>query len=195
MYRVILIAITLIAVGCGGTKPSRFYKLSAQPVVEEPGEARQVIAIDLSYFPDYLNRPQIVAYASDHEIVVEEYDRWAEPLEENFVQSLLLNISSLRPQDVILAASRVGVNQPDMKVTLRIERFDITADATTTLEASWEIASPSGITRGSAKLEKSVTPAKKGYAQHVAGLSDLVMELAREISAALDAAGTPRDGQ
>jgi len=187
-----ILSVTILAVACGGTKSSRFYLLSSLPAPGEPAEPGRQIALDITYFPDYLQRPQIVAHAGDNELVLEEYDRWGEPLEMGFTRTLIVDLASLRPADAVREADRVGGDLPVVLVTIWVTRFDINGDETTTLQAAWEIDAGSGeARRGSTLAHKPVVPKKKSYAGQVAALSGLVEVLARDISAAID--DLPRD--
>jgi uncharacterized lipoprotein YmbA len=84
------------------TPPARFYVLSALPGGEAASpvaaaERGLAIGIGPVTFPKYLDRPQIVTSTSPYALNMAEFDRWAEPLESNFVRVLAENLALLIP--------------------------------------------------------------------------------------------------
>ena len=96
-----------IVAGCAGPSPrSNYYLLSALPDLET-GEATTAAFDGLSVgigpvsFPGYLDRPQIVIRTGPNEISFSEFDRWAEPLKNNFMRVLKEDLAELLKTDSI----------------------------------------------------------------------------------------------
>ena len=97
------IFLLLILVSCG-TAPSNFYLLSSTNdyQVENSSNNDQIgIGIGNIELPDYLLKPQIVKYTSANEIVYDEFNRWAERLDENFARVMIENLSQMIPTNSI----------------------------------------------------------------------------------------------
>ena len=105
----ILIMLSVVLAGCVGTNPSqpaRFYMLSPTNDTKTPaqaniGEGRITIGIGPVEIPEYLNRAQIVTRVSPTELKLAEFDRWAEPLNNNFSRVLAENLTSLLYNDPV----------------------------------------------------------------------------------------------
>ncbi|MCZ6676001.1 MAG: PqiC family protein [Candidatus Poribacteria bacterium] len=197
----IFISITLVTLtvflivlpGCGGTKPSKFYMLSASGNLENPGLQTTaaegvVIGIRRIKFPDYLKRPQIVTHASTNELTIAEFDRWAEPLEDNFGRVLSQNLSSLIPTDNVLIFPWLASASIDYQIILEIIRFEREASERVSLIAVWTILNPDGkevLLRRKSSLGEAVDKknTKKVYEAIAVVMSRLVAELSREIAA------------
>ena len=196
----IFISITLVTLtvflivlpGCGGTKPSKFYMLSASGNLENPGlhptaVEGVVIGIRRIKFPDYLKRPQIVTHASTNELTIAEFDRWAEPLQDNFGRVFSQNLSSLIPTDNVLIFPWLASASIDYQIILEIIRFEREASERVSLIAVWTILNPDGkevLLRRKSSLGEAVDKknTKKVYEAIAVVMSRLVAELSREIA-------------
>lgn len=119
------LSLTLSA-GCGSTEPSRFYLLSPLPEAEAEegvlGEGLSVVIGPVT-LPEYLNRPQMVMKGGDSEIRLAEFDRWAEPLRDNFSRVVAENVSVLlSTANVSIFPKRVG--HQDYRIEIAVLRFD-----------------------------------------------------------------------
>jgi uncharacterized lipoprotein YmbA len=98
---------SLLGLGACTSTPSRFYLLN--PLAPADGisaaskaERGPVIGLGPISLPKYLDQPQIVSRASRHQLVLGDFDRWAEPLQENVSRVLAENLSLLIPTDHLL---------------------------------------------------------------------------------------------
>ena len=122
----------LSAAGCSiksETAPSRFYMLRplpADPSAPASGidESRPVLALGPVDIPAHLDRPQIVTRTPGTEVKLSEFERWAEPLEDNVTAVLADNLSSLLSTErVTLFPSRLPPDL-DLRVAVEVLRFD-----------------------------------------------------------------------
>lgn len=97
-----LISITVFAISISAcsigskTKPSQYYVLDAR-VKESSSEklSNLVLAVGPISIPGYIDRPQIVTKTDTPELQIEEYARWAEPMDRMFTRALTQNIQIL----------------------------------------------------------------------------------------------------
>lgn len=127
------------SVGCGHSKPARFYLLTPMKNTEDRPKPvprpNLVVGVGPIRFPEYLDRPQMVRRLDDNRVELAEYDRWAEPLADNFQRVLCENLAAhLGTQNIETAPFR-----PDVKIDLRVQidvlRFDVTTDGQAVLVA------------------------------------------------------------
>lgn len=191
-----LAAVWLLQIGCGGTKPSRFYVLTALPAVPLSAASAfdAVVGIDPPEFPDYLKRPNIVTFTGGNELELAEYDRWAEPLEDNFGRVLRDNVAALLSNRVLVVYPWAGRGKVAYRVATDVLRFEQLAEDTVSLEAHWRVVATedgrtvaedtSRLSAASALEEKKKD---RDYERVVSTMSDLLAELSREIAAAIEA--------
>ena len=71
-------------------------------VRDDPGTAAAqgpVIGVGPITVPKYLDRPQIVTRSGRNQLALGEFDRWAEPLQDNVLRVLAENLAFLIPTD------------------------------------------------------------------------------------------------
>lgn len=137
-------------------------------------------------FPDYLDRPQIVSRITPGKLDLAEFDRWAEPLSENFIRVLAEDISAA------LSRSRVAIypwprtSQPDCHVAVDVNQFEGVPGGRATLNARWTLHGEQGKKVLAQRNTEIIEPVDAvSYEALVAAQSRAVASLAREIATAV----------
>ncbi|MFA9454333.1 MAG: membrane integrity-associated transporter subunit PqiC [Candidatus Aminicenantaceae bacterium] len=187
---IVLTACTLLLQpGCSGTKPSRFYVLSPMPPGETPANQELSIGVGPLKFPDFLLRPQIVTQAKANQLEYAEYDRWAEPLDENFVRVLAGNLAHLVPTDQVHIYPWLETLQVQYQVLLQVIHFGHTESGQIELTISWSVLEHAKrehlLQRRSTFSRPAPAADPTDYAALAAGMSELIEEFSREVAQAL----------
>ena len=146
-FNILIIAVVItIFTGCAGTsKPSTFYLLSSLPESEHSIQATAdngalSVLIGPITLPAYLDRNQVVTVAGSHELVLDEFVRWAEPLQDTLYRVLSENLSLLLKTPKVYAYNSRGSKPVDFRITIDITRFDSSAGGDAYLNAFWTVA-------------------------------------------------------
>jgi len=187
-----LIATLALLSGCASTPPSRFYVLTprveakAKVEAEEPGVFLLVGPVEVAA---YLDRPQIVTRSGENEVELAEFDRWAQSLKESLPKLLGSSLSALLGRERVFGANEPALGEPRFRVGLSVSRFDGAIGGDVVLEARWlllggpDARDPQLL---SIRTSRIVKPAgSDGYRSLVAGMSEAVADLCREIAAAV----------
>jgi uncharacterized lipoprotein YmbA len=182
----------LIISGCvSKSAPNRFYTLNAIPKPEvkaNVSEGEQCVAIGIGpvELPAYLDRPQIVVRTSANRFDFTEFDRWAEPLKDNFKRVLMENISTiLCVEPIAVYPWRRSINV-DYQVTVEVLHLYSDKERTAVLDAYWAVWKEHGKKVLVSKRSRFQQVANsKGYEAMVAAQSKTVEALCREIATAL----------
>lgn len=170
-------ALLALCAACGTTSPSRFFALSALESDGTGGNA--AVVVDPVQVADYLKRPQLVRRQSAVELEVDEYSRWAEPLD--------LALTRVLDQDlrVLLGAGAGGVT----RVACSVTRFEEDVDGSAVLEASYTLRSVDGPQdpRAQAWIARAPLAERGDPAALAAALDGLVHDFARALAAAIAA--------
>jgi uncharacterized lipoprotein YmbA len=184
---VLLIAVLLA--GCGGSAPPvEFYTLNSLSGMKQqvnPANADQNIAIGVGpvEIPKILDRPQIVTRTGPNKVKMDEFHRWAGPLEAGFAQVLAENIS------LLLATNQVAVYpwevdfKPHYRIALDIRHFEGQLGENVVLDVVWRVSG-----RDSQKIQAVKTSVIKeplsaaDYETLVAAKSQAIAQLSREIA-------------
>lgn len=186
-----LVAFVILA-GCGTTEPSRFYIMhsvreSASEGSSDPSTADLAIGVGPLDLPEYLDRPQIVVRASRNEIVLAEFDRWAEPLKGQFVNIVAENLGLLLGTDRVVVYPFSPVAKIAYSVALDVVAFDGAPDGEVFLTVRWVLVDREG---GSLVVRKSSFTRPAGeeeddFEAMVTAQSELLADLSREIASAI----------
>jgi uncharacterized lipoprotein YmbA len=185
---VALVSMTSLA-GCGSTSPSSFYLLEAMPDSLAAGGDTEgpVIAIGPISVPDYLNRPQIVSRKGETGILLAEYDRWAEPLQDSFTRVMALNLGHLLSTDRLTLFPWQGSMPLDYRISVNVFRFDCDEEGPFVLSARWTLFGEDGkevIAMRKSTFQKSLED-PYDYDAMVSAASEAVADLTREIASAI----------
>jgi uncharacterized protein len=193
-FRVAMVVVlALMLTGCIGSasKPSTFYMLHSMPEAkkslgEMEGQKTVSVLIGPVTLPAYLGRTQMVTVAGKHELVLDEFNRWAEPLKDNFYRVLMENLSALLNTAKIYAYDRDGSTIGDYQVIIDVTHFLGAPGGDVCLTAFWRIV---GGESGKPLLRrKSVfcAPASAtDTAEMVDAQNQTLTEFSREIVAAI----------
>ncbi len=175
--------------GCGSIFPkpipSRLFALSSLPYTGADTDHSGQISLGIGpvRFPGYLDRQEIVTRVEQNRFDLFEYDRWAEPLDQNFTRVLTQNLSLLLRTDAIVAYPWPIDKKPHYRVEIQVLRFESNSAREAELAARWAVIDETGKKAPSLKESRLTRPAKeKSIDASVAALSETVADLSREIA-------------
>lgn len=181
----VFILASLLA-GCGSSAPVRYYRIDAMELqATAPATATRVLAIGRINFPDYLQQPYMVRRGPGVEMVVDEQNRWAEPLEKAVPRIVASNIEALIP-GIAVVAERSPI-RPDYRLFATVHRLDTDARGHTVLVLQWGVTSAEGETRiapGIGRYHSQAAPAGGPNAM-AAAISDVLAQFSRDVATLL----------
>jgi uncharacterized lipoprotein YmbA len=182
----------ILAAGCGSTPASRFYTLSATPAPAGTSSNLSV-AVGPVTIPAVIDRPQIVVSAGPNQVRLDEFNRWASPLQSNISRVVADNLAailgtpgvSLFPQTMSAAA--------DYRVAIQVQSFDSAPGDAATLDAVWTVSrAKDGKSQTGRTAVREAAP-QGGYDGLAAAHSRALARLSRDIADAVQALA--RSGQ
>lgn len=120
----------------GGT---RFYSLSSLPPVSVANSTKLRIGVGPLQIPRLLNRPQIISRKNSNEINMAEMHQWGGSYEEELMQVMTDNLSTLLKTDNIEQYPWKFSFKPNYQIRINIERLDGEIGKSVTLKARWRI--------------------------------------------------------
>ena len=186
-----LLAVTLAGVGCLGSSPaSRFYTLSTLSPHEGQGGGGGGPAVRIRVapvtLPEGVDRPQLVRRTGENTVVVEEFDRWVEPLDALLRNTLVQDLGALVPEAQVLGDAVPGLAS-DRTVVVAVNRLDLSGQVA--MDAVWFVL-PAGMDQPERthRTLLNETAGTGSPADVAPALSRVVEKLAREIAAELQSA-------
>ena len=108
-------ALVLLAAGCS-SPPAKFYTLSADAPPASM-TSKLTIVVGPVAVPSVIDRPQIVVTSGANQVSVDEYSRWASPVQDNIARVVAENLVAL------LGTPRVTLFQSPLRLRALASRY------------------------------------------------------------------------
>jgi len=179
------------AAGCGTTAPSRFYTLDATAVSDGAAPLGAAIMVGPVSVPAAVDRPQFVVQAAPNRVDVDEFNRWAAPLNNGIAQAVAGDLVKLLGTPNVAAAPLANF-EPAYRVTIEVQRFDSVPGQAATLEAVWTVRKAAGaVTRAGRAVAREPVQGD-GFDALAAAHSRALAKLSADIAAAIRAEAQDR---
>jgi uncharacterized lipoprotein YmbA len=183
----VLTLITFVA-GCTATPASRFYTLSATSGPAAPS-SNLSIAVGPVTVPAVIDRPQIVVNAGANQVRLDEFNRWAAPLQNNIARVVAENLVAM------LGTPRVTLSSADAdyRAAIEVQSFESSPGEAAMLDAVWTVRRTRDGKGETGRTTVRETVQEKSYAALAAAHSRAVARLSQDLAAAVGA--LDRSGQ
>jgi uncharacterized lipoprotein YmbA len=180
-----------INLGTGRSPVTKLYMLEtglSEPAVPETAQlpAGFTIGVGPIKMPQYLSMPMIVTRTGPNEVQSDEFHQWAEPLPENIARVMSADLMALTGAAHSFSFPWRSAIPIDVQAAVNVMQFDVSPDGGVTLKAQWSLLGEKGkqvqLTRRSV-VTRQVQGS--GYADRVAGMSQALGDLTREIATAI----------
>lgn len=137
-----LCGIAILAAGCSTTPPSHFYTLSQSSSlasIPTPATSKLSVIVGPVSIPAIVDLPQIVVSTGPNQVTLDEYNRWASPLQNNISRVVAENLV------VMLGTPRVSLFQQslnasaDYHVAIEVQSFESMPGDAAMLNAVWVV--------------------------------------------------------
>jgi hypothetical protein len=176
------------------TPEARFFVLRALAEPDAASEAARapgLVGLHPVSLPDYLERPQLVTWVASGELRLDEYLRWAEPVDAGLHRTLAANLEALLPETRVVRAPWPSSARLGLRVRVELQRFGPQAGGEALLEGRFAVLPAEGerplVARPVSLKRGPLAPGPAGAdpGAGVEAMSRLVADLAREIASAL----------
>jgi hypothetical protein len=181
------VCIAVLAAGCASS-PARFYTLSAT-AAPSAAASKLAIAVGPVSIPATLDRPQIVVSTSANQVTLDDFNRWASPLQDNLGSVVAENlVALLGTPRVTLFPQTLGADA-DYRVQIEIRNFESAPGKYAALDAVWTVRrSKDGKTEtGRTSVRENVADSSydalaAAHSRGVARLSQDIAEVVRTLA-------------
>jgi uncharacterized protein len=185
--RIATLACFLIAVyGCGHSAPSQFYTLDSIASPAGTPAANYSVAVGPVSVPAAVDRPQIVAQVGPNRAEIDEFNRWASPLDESVARVVAGDLAAILGTPRVVRTPLANFD-PDFRVALDIQRFESIPGESALIEAVWTVRrSADGDTKSGRTVARE-TAEGKGYDALAAAHSRALAKISADIAEAIRA--------
>jgi uncharacterized lipoprotein YmbA len=128
----------ILAAGCATTPPARLYMLSASsPTAETTLDVS--VSVGPVSIPAAVDRPQIVVATAANHVRLDDFNRWASPLQENLSSVIADNLAALLGTSRVTRFPKTSSARADFRVVVDVQRFESVMGQSATLDAVWTV--------------------------------------------------------
>ncbi|MEI7431857.1 MAG: ABC-type transport auxiliary lipoprotein family protein [Betaproteobacteria bacterium] len=179
------LAVALLA-GCGTSPKTNFYTLDALTL---PGQTTATVAAPYTIgigpvtIPDIIDRPQLITRLGSNQVAINEFERWAEPLQNEIPRLIAGQLRQLLGAQV--STYPQTTTGKDLIVTLEVQHFESAPGDAATIEVLWTLRTTKEgpAQQGRALIREPVGGA--GYEALVAAHGRALTKISQEIAAAI----------
>src|SRR5262245_24626360 len=185
-------SVFVILVGACASPSSRFYTLSAG-AAPATTPSNLSVAVGPVSIPAIVDRPQIVVTTGPNQVRVEEFNRWAAPLQNGIARVVAENLVAMLGTPRVTLSSQVLSSEADYRAAIEVQSFESAPGEAAILDAVWTVrrAKDGKAQPGRTTVREPVQ--EKGYDALAAAHSRALARLSRDIADAVRA--LERSGQ
>jgi uncharacterized lipoprotein YmbA len=185
-----LCALGALIAGCVSTPESRFFTLNATMNHAVESSSMSVVVGPVSV-PAEVDRPQIVVSTGPNQVRVDDFNRWASPLQSNISRVVADNLVSILGTPRVTVFPQTLSANADYQAAVAVQSFGSALGEAATLDAVWTVRR---IKDGQLQTGRTTVrePApERGYDALAAAHSRAVARLSQDIAGALRALDRP----
>ncbi|MGO9059979.1 MAG: membrane integrity-associated transporter subunit PqiC [Candidatus Binataceae bacterium] len=185
-YLTILVALMgAVAAGCS-TAPSHFYTLDSTAVAGNAPATRIAVLVGPVTVPEMVDRPQFVVQVAPNRVDVDEFNRWAAPLNDGIARAVAGDLAAQLGTPDVATGPFANFN-PAYRVTINVQRFESVSGQGALIEAVWTVhKTAGGPTRSGRTLAREPVQGD-GFDALAAAHSRALAQLSGDIAAAIRA--------
>jgi uncharacterized protein len=179
----LIACVVAAAAGCASA-PSRFYTLNSTATGDGVAPANFAVVVGPVSIPALVDRPQFVVRVETNRVQIDEFNRWAEPLNDNIARVIAGDLAALlgTPQ---VATAPLANFKPTYRVSVDIQRFESARGKSVLVEAVWVVRRTAGDITCSGRTVASETVHGNGFDALAAAHSQALAKVSGDIAAVI----------
>jgi uncharacterized lipoprotein YmbA len=134
-----------------------------------------------------VDRPEFVVEIAPNRVDVDEFNRWAAPLDDGIANVVAGNLVVLLGTPQVATGTLANFN-PDYRVTINVQRFESVRAESATVDALWTVQKIGGGPARSGRTVAREAVQGEGFDALAAALSRALATMSADIAAAIRAA-------
>jgi uncharacterized protein len=179
-------ALAVLGVGCSSTPQARFYTLS--PTSTPPAVSSELsVAVGPVAVPAAVDRPQIVVSLGPNSVWLDEFNRWAAPLQDDIARVVAENLVAMLGTPRVARASQTVSAGFSYRAVIAVESFESVPGEMARLDAVWTVSRSTDATTQTGRTTVREQTTEKSYEALAAAHSRALGKLSRDIADAVGA--------
>ena len=139
--------------------------------------------------PAVVDRPQIVVNVGPNQVRLEEFNRWAAPLQNNIARVVADNLVLMLGTPRVILSEQLLSADADYRAAIDVQSFQSAPGEAAILDAVWSVRRSKDGKAETGRTTVRETVQEKGYDALAAAHSRALARLSRDIAAAVAALG------
>jgi uncharacterized protein len=182
---VLLCILAALLTGCASTTQSHFYTLSPAMKPAAAAAANYSISVGPVNVPAAVDRPQFVVSVGPNQVDIDEFNRWASPLQSDIARVVAENLVLMLGTPDVTVFPQTSAAGASYRVVISVLRFDSVPGKDATLDAVWTARRAKEDQSRTGRTTLSVPTQGSGYAPLVAAHSLALEKLSGDIAGAI----------
>lgn len=179
-------AALVFASGCASTPPSRFYTLSAV-AVPAAAPSNVSVAVGPVSVPADVDRPQFVVSAGPNQVRLDEFNRWASPLQNGISRVVAENLVMLLGTPRVTLYPQTLSADADYRAAIEVQSFASAPGEAAMLDAVWTVRRMQDGKTATGRTTVREPVQEKGFDALAAAHSRAVGRLSQDLAGAVRA--------
>ena len=172
--------------GCGSSPPSRFYTLNAASGTAASSSNLSVLVGPVAV-PALVDRPQIVVVAGANQVRVDDFNRWAAPLQSTIARVVADNLVTMLGTPRVILSMQTQTADSDYRATIDVQSFQSALGEAATLDAVWTVRRAKDGKAETGRTTAREPVAEQSYDALAAAHSRALARLSQDIAGAVRA--------
>jgi uncharacterized protein len=179
-------ALILLTLGCGSPPASRFYTLNAAAAPPQTPSNLSVSVGPVS-IPAIVDRPQIVVTTGPNQVRLEEFNRWASPLQNSIGRVVAENLVAMLGTPRVTLSPQTLSADADYRAAIEVQSFESAPGEAAILDAVWTVRRAKDGKAETGRTTVREAAQEKSYDALAAAHSRALARLSRDIADAVRA--------
>ena len=181
-----LCVVVAIAAACASTPPPRFYTLSST-APSGAATSKLSVAVGPVSIPAIVDLPQIVVSTGPNQVALDEFNRWASPLQNNISRVVAENLVALLGTPRVSQFQQSLNADADYRVAIEVQSFESAPGEAATLNAAWLVRRTRDGKSETGRTTVRESAGDKGFDALAAAHSRALLRMSQEIADAIRA--------
>ena len=182
-FAILCILVVLLVAGCLSA-PSHFYTLSSATESATATSDLSVVVGPVTV-PAEVDRPEMVVSTGPNQVRVDEFNRWASPLQDNLSRVIVTNLVILLGTPNVVLSQQMLNPGADYRVAVEVQHFDSTLGQSVLLDAVWTVRRTSNGTSKTGRTAVREAVQENSYEALAAAHSQAAERLCQKIADAV----------
>ena len=180
---------TALLTACAAPPPFHFYTLTAVATPSATASAL-VVALGPVTVPQMIDRPEIVVTTGPNEVNLDDFNRWASPLQDNLSHALATDLALQLGTSRVLLSALPAAAPPDYRVAVDVRTVESALGDAASLDAVWTVRRTRDDRSQTGHTAVRVPVSSPGYPGIAGAHSRAVATLGKDIADAIAALQT-----